>query len=262
MDGHAVSTPNDADLGEQDILKRSEEYQPFTASVALPFYWTSNVALVKNGAQSDFLLAPSAAISYAPRLTNQLYGFVSASEQLFYYDRFSGLNFGDFNVQGGLIYSLPELHNLVLRGQFIYDRLTDKNSFESFFSNYSIFVNAEMPFRIDRAQQLALGVDANISVTADPEPPRRNDYEFYLGYTANISRSFSVNTVGRMVMRTYQITDRIDVSEILAVSANYNVTRNLTASVIGTFVANQSTESAFDYQVGNGGGLVSLSFKF
>jgi hypothetical protein len=262
VDGHAVSTPNDSDLGEQAILKRSEEYQPFSVAVALPFYWTSNVALVKDGEQSDFLLAPTAALTYTPHLTNTLYGVVSVSEQLFYYDRFSGLNFGSFNTEAGLIYSLPDVHNLVLRGEFIYNRLTDKNSFESFFSNYSLFFNAEMPFRIDRAQLLSLGLDANVSMTANPEPPRRNDYEAYIGYTANISRAFSVNAVGRIDVLTYQLTNRVDVSEIISASANYSVTRYLTASAIGTFVANQSNHSIFDYQVGNAGGVISLSFRF
>ncbi len=260
--GQVVSTPNDSDLGEQSILKREEGYQPFTASVSVPFYETSNVALVKDGAQSDFLVAPAVALAYTPRLTNSLYGFVSVTEQLFYYDRFTGLNFGDFNVQAGLIYSLPQYHGLVLRGLFIYDRLTDKNSFESFFSNYSFLVNAEIPFRIDRAQLLSLGADANISATASPEPPRRNDYEIYLAYTANISRSFYVNATGRIVMRTYQLTDRIDCEEILAASLGYNVTKDLSASVVGTFAANQSSDKTFYYNVGNIGGLVSFTFRF
>ena len=34
VEGHAVPSPNDPDLGEQEILKRAEGYQPFTASVA------------------------------------------------------------------------------------------------------------------------------------------------------------------------------------------------------------------------------------
>src|ERR1700731_2076191 len=40
-DNHVVTSPNDADLGEQQVLKRTEAYQPFIASVAVPFYWTS-----------------------------------------------------------------------------------------------------------------------------------------------------------------------------------------------------------------------------
>src|SRR5690348_10098615 len=43
--GEIVASPNDSDLGEQQILRKTETYQPFVASVAVPFYWTSNVAL-------------------------------------------------------------------------------------------------------------------------------------------------------------------------------------------------------------------------
>src|SRR6266566_2747194 len=59
--GHVVAAPGDADLGEQQILKRVEEYQPFTISVGAPFYWTSNVALTRSNEKSDFLVAPTAA---------------------------------------------------------------------------------------------------------------------------------------------------------------------------------------------------------
>src|SRR4029450_4529011 len=45
--GYAAPSANDADLGVQAILKRQEQYQPFSFSVSLPFYWTSNVALVR-----------------------------------------------------------------------------------------------------------------------------------------------------------------------------------------------------------------------
>ncbi len=262
VEGHAAPSPNDSDLGEQEILKRAEGYQPFTASVAAPFYWTSNVALVSTGEQSDFLVAPAAALTYQPRITNALYGLLSVREQLFYYDRFSNLNFGSFDVEAGLVYSLPQLHDLILRGEYIYERLTSKNSFHDFFSNHSLLLNAELPFRLGRAQQFSLGADANISFAAEPDPPQRSDYEVYLSYTVRLSRAFSLDTVGRVVLRDYYLSDRLDVSEILAVTANYNVTKFLTASAISTLAASQSNHSVFDYQVANVGGLVALSVKF
>ena len=58
--GHVVATPGDPDLGEQQFLKRADEYQPFTISAGVPFYWTSNVALTSSGEQSDFVVAPAA----------------------------------------------------------------------------------------------------------------------------------------------------------------------------------------------------------
>src|SRR5256885_96700 len=63
-DSRIPPSPNDADLGEQEILKRSDGYQPFTVSASVPFYWTSNVALVNDGEESDFLVAPAVALSY------------------------------------------------------------------------------------------------------------------------------------------------------------------------------------------------------
>lgn len=262
VDGHAAPSPNDSDLGEQAILKRSDAYQPFTASASVPAYWTSNVALVNDGEQDDFLVAPAVALAYQPRLSKTLYGLVSVREQLFYYDEFDSLNFGSFDVEAGLIYLMPEFHNLILRGEFIYNRLTEKDSFDDFFSNYSIFVSAELPFRIGRAQNISLGVDANISLDANPEPPRRNDYEAYLGYSVSLTRQFSLDAVGRVVVRSYQLTDRVDVSEVLAASATFRFNDYFSASAISSFAANQSNHGKFDYKVANLGGLLSLSVKF
>jgi hypothetical protein len=262
INGHAPPSPNDADLGEQAILKRSEGYRPFIATASIPIYYTSNVALTRSHEQDDWLEAPIVSLTYQPRLTNNLYAIATVREQLFYYDRFDALNFGSFDAEGGFVYVVPQWHNAVFRAEFFYNRLTEKNSFESFFNNYSIFVNAEIPFRIGRAQAITLGTDANISVEADPEQPRRNDYEVYMGYNLALTRAISLDAVARVVARQYQLTDRVDVSEILATSANFNITHYFTASAISTLAANQSNHNVFDYKVGNFGGLLSLSVKF
>ncbi|HEY5991920.1 MAG TPA: hypothetical protein VIU10_05015 [Candidatus Udaeobacter sp.] len=267
-----VAAPGDADLGEQQILKRVEEYQPFTISAGVPFYWTSNVALTRNNEQSDFVVAPAAAAFYEPRITSNLYGLIDVREQLFYYDRFDDFDFGSFDVEAGLRYLVPQWHNLLLRVEYDYNRLTKKDSFSAFFQNHGFIVNAEVPFRLSRAQQLSLGVDANISAAAEetgqaPPPAatisaRRNDYEVYLGYSAILTRSFFINAVGRIVVRQYWEGDRKDVNEILALTANYRVNKFLTASAVSTFGLNQSNHSVFDYQVANVGGAVAFVLKF
>ena len=40
---------------------------------------------------------------------------------------------------------MPQWHNLLLRVEYDYNRLTEKNSFEAFFQNNSFIVNAEIP---------------------------------------------------------------------------------------------------------------------
>ena len=259
---YAAASPNDPDLGEQAILKRVEKYEPFTIEVGAPIYYTSNVALVDRGAVSDVIIAPVAGITYAPKFSRTLYGEFSLRQQFFYYNENSGFNFASFDVLAGLVYYIPKLNNLTLRANIDYNRLTGTDNFDDFFSNYALQLSAEVPIRIGRAQQISFGVDANVSLYAHPEPPRRNDFGAYVGYAVNVSRSFSIDAAARVVARPYDSGGRTDVSEVLALSANYRIRDYLTLSAISTFVANQSNRSVFDYQVFNIGGGVAVTWKF
>src|SRR6266704_3290917 len=171
--GYAVASPNEKDIGEQQILKRMEEYKPFTVSVYSPFFWTSNAALVSRGEEDDFVVAPGITLLYQPRITRTFYAELGVTQQFFLYDRFSELNFASFDAIAGVVYYLPQFHNLSLRARYDYNRLTDTDHFDEFFVNHSIILDAELPFRIGRAQQVFLGVALNLSFYANPDPPRR-----------------------------------------------------------------------------------------
>jgi len=260
--GKAAESENDADIGEQEILKRVERYEPFSVSLAAPFYYTSNVALVRNGEQSDAVFAPAAGVTYAPRLTQTLYGSFTIQRQEFYYDKFPALDFGSFDFRAGLTWIFPKAHNLMLRGEYDYNRLTFSNSFNDFFSNHSIFLNAELPFRFGRAQQVSIGVDTNLSLTASPSAPQRDEFDVYVGYAVSLTRSLSVGAVGRVFVRDYESVNRTDVSEVLALTANYRITKQFSAGAATTFAWSKSNKSVFDYDVANFGGALSLTFKF
>lgn len=261
-DGRAVESPNDPDLGEQEILKKVERYEPFAVSFSAPFYCTSNVALIRSGEESDVLFAPGFGVTYAPRFTRTLYGMFAIQQTFFYYDRFSELDFGSSDFRAGLTYLLPKLHNLLLRAEYDYSRLTLSNSFDEFFANHSLALGAELPFRFGRAQQVSLGTNANISLHAEPDGPRRNDFDIYAGYSARLTRALTLDAVARVFVRDYHEGDRVDVSEVFAISANYRITKCLTAGAASTFAWSQSNQSVFDYNVVNIGGAFTLSFRF
>ncbi len=261
-EGYAPSSPNDSDLGEQAILKRVEKYQPFTFETGVPIYYTSNVALTDNGRRSDVIIAPVIGVTYAPKLGKTLYGDFTLRQQFFYYQDLSSFDFASFDAIAGLVYYVPQLHNLVLRANLDYNRLTGTDDFDDFFSNVGLGLNAEIPIPIGRAQQISLGADAYVSLYATPDPPQRNDFGVYAGYSVNLSRNFSLNAAGRLVVRPYDHGGRTDVSEILALSANYRIRDWLTVSAISSFVANQSNQNVFDYEVFNIGGGITLSWKF
>jgi Putative beta-barrel porin 2 len=262
-DGHAAASPNDADLGEQQILKRAPEYQPLTFSFGCPIFYTSNVALTPNNEKSDLIIAPVASAFYDPRITQTLYGHFGAREQVFNYSDNHEFDFGSLDVEAGFSYFLPQFHNLVLRGEYDFNRLTlDDQLGEEFFSNHQLIFNAELPFRINRAQQVSLGSDANISVGADHQSPRRNDYEGYISYSANLTRAFSINAAGRVVARVYHQNGRTDASEIVSLTATYRLTNWCSVSAISSFAHSDSNQDVFDYNVANVGGAVALSAKF
>jgi hypothetical protein len=260
--GQAVESPNDPDIGEQQILKRIERYEPFTVSVATPFYYTSNVALTRTGEQGDVLLAPAVGITYAPPFTRTLFGSFTLQRQEFYYDKFPALDFGSFDFRAGVFYILPKVHNLMLRGEYGYNRLTFSNSFNDFFSNHSIFLGAELPFRIGRAQQFSLGTGTNVSLHAEPSPPRRHEFDIYAGYSVRVTRALTLGAVVRIFLRDYHSIDRTDVSEVLALTANYRIAKCFSAGAATTIAWSQSSRSVFDYNVANIGGVLSLSFNF
>ena len=261
-EGYAVTSPNDKDIGEQEILKRKEEYKPFTVSIYSPFYWTSNAALVSSGEQDDVLVAPGVSLMYQPRITERLYGQVGVVQQFFFYDQLTELNFASLDVIAGLVYYLPQFHNLSLRAYYDYNRLTDTDNFDEIFVDNSIILNAELPFRIARAQQIFFGVNLNLSFCGNPESPRRNNYSLYANYDLALSRSFSLDAGFQFVVRDYYSGDRTDVNEILALSANYRVRDWFTESALSSFAWNQSNHSVFDYSVANIGGGVALTLKF
>ena len=261
-EGFAVTSPNDKDIGEQQILKRTEEYKPFTISVYSPFYWTSNAALVSRGEQDDVLVAPGVTLMWEPRITQTLYAQVGVVQQFFLYDQLTELNFASLDVIAGLHYYLPQFHNLSLRGYYDFNRLTDTHDFDEIFVNHSIILTAELPFRIARAQQLVAGVALNLSFDGNPESPRRNNYSLYGTYDVALTRCFSLDAGFQFAVRDYYSDDRTDVNEILSVSANYRVRDWLTLSALSSFSWNQSNHSVFDYSVANIGGGVALTLKF
>jgi hypothetical protein len=259
--GYAPSSENDADLGVQAILKRQEQYRPFTFTLSVPYYYTTNVALVSNHEAGDGVFAPALTLAYQPRIAKTLYAEFIVVQQLFYYNRFTEFNFTSFDGIAGVVWYVPQYNNLSLRLRYDYNRLTD-DEFDQFFQNHSIVAIAEMPFQFARAMQLNLGALANISVSASPQTPRRNDFEIYAGYVVQLSRSFSVDAVGRFIAKDYYNGDRTDINEILALTANYRPNQWLTLSALTTFSWNQSNHSVFDYNVADLGGGVAVTFKF
>ena len=259
---YAPESPNDPDLGEQAILKRQDRYQPFTAAVGIPLFYTSNVALSSTNAQSDVILAPAVGLSYAPRITPVFFLNFAVGLQEFYYDKFTALDFGSFDASAGVTYLLPKLHDLSLHAGYAYNRLMTKDSFDEFFSSNGLNFNADLPFRLGRAQQLSVGADAFVNLYSQPSAPGRNDFDIYVAYTANLTRSVTLNAVGRIGVRDYTDINRTDWGEVLSLGVAYRFATWWSLAATSTFAHSDSNQNVFDYNVANVGGSFSFFYKF
>ena len=262
-ESQAGASPNDTDLGEQEILKRIESYKSFTISVLSSVFYTSNVELTNSRVVSDLVEAPGGGLYYQPPIAKFLSGLFDVRAQLFYYDRYHSSDFGSLDAEAGLSYLIPQWHNLFLRAEYDFNLLTSlDHGINETFENHSIIVDAEIPFHINRAQVISLGADPNISVAADRESQRRNNYEVYALYSMAVTRSLSLDASGRVIVRQYYANNRTDVSEAFALNATVRLSYWCTISAISSFARNDSNHQVFDYSVGNLGGAISLSFKF
>ena len=261
--GHVAASPNDADIGQQEIMQRAPQYLPFSVGLGTAIFYTSNAALTPNNEKGDVIFAPAVAAFYDPKLASTLYGHLGARQQVFYYGSNTTLDFGSLDCEAGLTYFVPEWHDLILRGWYDFNRLTSGDRLgDEFFSNHGLILNAEIPFRLSGGQQVSIGADTNLSLGADHQSPRRNDYEGYLSYSVGLTRSLSIHAVGRVVARDYHQNGRTDVSEIFAATATYRVADWCWISAISSFAHSDSNQDVFDYNVGNVGGALELSLRF
>ena len=228
----------------------------------MPLFYTSNVALSSTNEQGDVIFAPAVGLSYAPRITPTLFLNFGVGFQEFYYDKFTALDFGSLDVGAGVTYLVPKLHDLSLRAGYAYNRLMTKNSFDEFFSSHGLNFNADLPFRLGRAQQLSVGADAFVNLDSQPSAPGRSDFDVYVAYTVNLTRSVTLNAVGRFGVRDYTDIDRTDVGEILSLGAAYRFAQWWGLAATGTFAHSDSNQDVFDYNVANVGGSFSFSTSF
>jgi hypothetical protein len=261
--GQIEPSPNDPDLGKQMILKRQDTYQPFTISVSLPVYYTSNVALTPRAVQDDVIFAPSVGFSYVPRISQTLYATFFVGQQQFYYGDFDELDFGSFDARAGLTYLVPQWHDLSLSAVYAFNRLTSDTSLDDeFFSSHAIILSAEVPFHIGRAQQISVGVNASLNIHAEPSLPGRHDFDFYVAYTANVTRALSLNAIGRLSVRDYTDDSRTDVAETISLGATYHFNPWFSALATVTYSNSDSNRDIFDYDVFNGGGALTFAYRF
>jgi len=260
--GFAPPSPADEDLGEQRLLVPDTRYKSLTLFANATEFYTSNAALTNGGAQGDWFTALQFGGSWVPRIAGNLYGEVSALQQLYRYADFSGLSFNSLDVGGGLIYVLRDLGDLSAFARYNYNLLTDASSSNSIFYQQTIRLGLQKPFVFSRAHSATVALNTDLNLDGWPDYALRNRFAFLAGYQVNLTRRLQANLFYQIAYFPFLDVDRRDWNQILSAGLAYNFTPwfSVNASVSASF--NDSNENFYTYNVLNTGAGVSALIRF
>ncbi len=257
----APASPGDDALGQQYLLKRKTEYEPFSVFSSIALNWTDNVALTKNNPEDDNYFVTTAGISYQPIIRHNLLGEITFSQQFFKYDRFGDMDFDSMNIGAGLSYVIPELSNLVTFGRYNYNRLTDAGGKGEYYRNNSVTLGFFKTFPLARAHYLYGGYSSQFGFS-DPRLYQRDYHSVIGGYNLDITPQLSLDLNIRVSYIPYQEDGREDYNESFSFNLTYKPQSWLMLTFSGFAASNQSKNSVFEYNVVNLAPNIGIKIKF
>ncbi len=257
----APPSAGDDAMGQQIILKRKAEYQPFTAFGNLGWNWTSNVALTKNNPQDDNYFLTTTGVSYQPIILPNLLGEVTAMYQWFRYDRFTDMNFDSFNTGAGLTYVIPELDQLAISARYNYNRLTNADARGEYYRNNSITLGLFKMFPLARAHYIYAAYSSQFGFS-DPKVYQRDYHSLVSGYYLDITSKWSFEGGVRISYVPYAENGREDYNESVTLVIGYKPKPWININFTALAALNQSNQSVFEYNMVNLSPNINIKIKF
>jgi len=260
--GYAPPSPADDDLGEQRLLVPDSRYKSLTLFANASEFYTTNAELTNGGVQGDWFTALQFGATWLPRIAGNLYGEVSALQQLYRYADLSGLSFNSLDLGAGLIYVFRDFGDLSVFARYNYNLLTNASASESIFYKQTIRMGLQKPFVFNRAHSATIAFNTDLNLDGWPDYALRNRFALLAGYQANLTRRLQANLFYQIAYFPFLDTNRRDWNQILSAGLAYNFTPwfSLNASVSASF--NDSSDNFYTYDVLNTGAGVSAMLKF
>ena len=255
------SSPGDADLGEQWLLKYKEKSRPFTLTGDIAGYSTNNAGLVETGTQSDQYFVGLVAAIYQPKFNDQLIGEFLIRQATFRYKRFSDLDFDAQTIGVGLTYLPPVLWDIAFYARYNYYRILDVQEHDEIFTNHSVTLGIQKSFALSRVHYLYGGYSSMFSL-GDSSISTRNEHGAYAGYHVELTRSLQADLFYRVSLFDYANGGRSDINQVATVAAQYRLTKWLFAYASFTWTVNDSNGNRLDYSSLSPGIGLSATFKF
>ncbi len=258
----APKLPGDAEYGEQIVLARRANFEPWSFSTDAEYYFTDNVALASAGELQDYYLRTGAQARYTNRIAGNWFANAALDGHTLLHEEFDVLDFLLIKADASAMYRVPWLADTFLSAGYSGYWISEADLTTESFQNHAATLSAQKIWKPARAMQIIAGASAEYALASDPTPPQRHEYSAYLGYKLKLSDSLSLATSYRAALYDYPTYDRQDWNHVIVLGASYDLTSWARVSLSASSAWNRSSVEFFDYDNLVSGLSLSLYLEF
>jgi hypothetical protein len=252
---------DDESFGAQQILKSQPPHNPeFFVSADSSLFYTSNAALTRRDTQDDGISVTNAAVNWNHNVNAELQIQAGVRASLFRYLDNSALDFENLGAGIGATWAPRNPLGILVFGRYDFTELLDKHSHE-LLEDHEFTLGAQKVWIFNRVHALTVGVLGSVGIS-DPFAAQRDQIGGFAGYHVALARRFDAELTYRLSGFFYNSGSRDDLNQAVSLAFRYHFTPWAEAGALLSFGSNKSSRSAFDYDVLNTGGVLSLAIHF
>lgn len=261
-DDFARPSPADADLGEQQLLTKSQRYRPFSVNANYSTTWTSNAFYTPDNPVSDVLMSGSLGAVLLPHLGNNFFFEGFAKVQAYRYFRNPVLDFNSIEAGAGFLKVFREFGDLGVYAKYQYSGLFSPRGAGELLHENSIITGVRKMFQFSRANALFLSAEASFSLGGAPGYALASEYTLFAAHQVQWSRYVQTSLYYQMQALDFSQGGRADLRNSLGFSVNLQPLKWLSLYSTTWLGWNASNESQYNFFVTNLGGGLGASINF
>jgi hypothetical protein len=250
-----------SEFGEQQVLIRQAQWEPWRADAGVSGFFTDNVALAPNRVQ-DFFLKYDVSVGYTNRIGGPWSMDLALNQSFLRYDKYDSLDFDLSRADAGVSYQASWLGDASFFLRYTYYRLTAPSFGDEILNSHSLSAGVQKIWKISHGQQLFFGVGTEPSLAAEPAIAKRNEHSTFGGWSLRLTDKLNTQISGRVGYHESTATDRTDWNYVGLVSATYSITNYARIGISGSVAWNESNKDIFTYRNAIVGVFLGATFTF
>jgi hypothetical protein len=260
IEGEAIETPGDMDLGLQLIMKPRTRHRPFRVFGTLDTFYTDNVGLSNSNRQADTYLFTEVGGRYEERINEALGVEVTVRQAIFRYDDLTGFDFESMNAGAGLGYTLSRLADITLFTRYNCERLTNNDFGDEMLLNHTLTFGAQKNWIYQETNSFYAG-SAAIFGFGHPSDAERDEYCLFGGAHWQLTPCVDADLYGRLSFFDFD-SGQHDFNSMIVPTLTWHIHEQCDLTFSLSLVYNDSNRSRFDYHAVTTGGGINLILRF